>query len=183
MADITPYLVELAFALSFAGFITIMILIPKKSEIDEGKAGYKMASPLVPTIIASGILVAGFELIISLFARSDDVMYLGIITSILLVLAYGAIFLEFRSVKRHMAMAHPHPEHVHTVPHLEHAHAVHPHHEHIHEVHPTNEHPQMEAAPDPNMMTVECPRCRKHLTIMKGAQEITCPHCGLTGSL
>jgi hypothetical protein len=32
-------------------------------------------------------------------------------------------------------------------------------------------------------MTVECPRCRGHLSIPHGSHAIICPHCGLSGSL
>jgi len=37
--------------------------------------------------------------------------------------------------------------------------------------------------PHPHGLTVECPRCRGHLTIPHGSNSIVCPHCGLNGSL
>jgi ribosomal protein S27E len=53
-------------------------------------------------------------------------------------------------------------------------------HEHHHqEVHHEHHHP----AQQQNMMTVECPQCGNHIQLPEGSHQITCPYCGLSGTL
>jgi LSD1 subclass zinc finger protein len=84
------------------GFITVIMLIPTKKAIESGQA-FRMSSPLVPSIIWSGISAAFIMFPLSLLAGSSAVRIAGIATSLILIAAYVAILFEHRAMKRHLA--------------------------------------------------------------------------------
>jgi hypothetical protein len=153
MADVISLLIEIAFAVSLLGFITIVILVPTKKVVESGKAGKRMESPFVPAVLLVGGAAAFSMFPLSLLSGSNIFRIAGIVSSVILIVAYVAIYMEHRAMKKYITHVHTPLETVDAVP----AHA--------------------------DQMTVECPRCGKHLTIQQGANMITCPHCGLSGSL
>ncbi len=153
MADVISLLIEIAFAVSLLGFITIVVLVPTKKVVESGQAGKRMESPVVPAVLILGGAAALSMFPLSLLSKSNTFRIAGIVSSVILLVAYVSIYLEHRSMKRYMSQALAPLETVHTV------------------------------TANADQMTVECPRCGKHLTVQHGANMITCPHCGLSGSL
>src|SRR5512136_234261 len=100
MAGIITFLVEIAFAASLIGFVTIIMLIPTKKVILSGQAGSKMDSPLVPVLIGAGALFAFTMMPLSVLADSMTVTIAGLAGSVILMSAYLVIYLEHRSMKR-----------------------------------------------------------------------------------
>ncbi|MDG6224154.1 MAG: hypothetical protein QCI82_01425 [Candidatus Thermoplasmatota archaeon] len=158
--DILSLTVELAFVASLIGFLILTIMIPSRKAIEEGRGGRKIGSAIVPILMVFGSITALSTIPMSILTSDSWVRIAGLVTGPLLVISYLLIFVEYRRRKRQLStIEEPVVAEV---------------------ISPQNPVPDSTAVPG---MTVECPRCRGHLVIRPGSTSITCPHCGMSGSL
>jgi len=194
-------------------FFILLYFIPSDKKIKEGRAGNINTPTIPVLMGIGGLLLAANPVLIYLgdFKRDWVQLILGglwilmIIIFILTIIAYNHAKKVIKNTQMDM---YPHQEPwiaPHPGGHLSHDpthHGGHPHQQAVHPVHahpqpahqglhphqPTAQHAhthQHPAHPQPQheMMTVECPQCAKHIEIPVGSHTITCPYCGLSGSM
>ena len=169
----------------FGVFFITMFLIPSKDKVRSGEAGQRLGSPTIPLLI---VLILLFAIGIPIFAVAmveDFLIVLG--TDCLLLVGVALVTADYFSTrklyKEITAGGHVQVEQVHIAvtlppglpPHHQQAGTQNPQAQHL----PSAQHDVPQGA----MMTVECPNCSGHIQIPEGSSEITCPYCGLSGSM
>ena len=170
--------VESIFLLCLLVFITLFF-IPTKKKIYAGEVG-KLDSQLVPIAIGlSGILLVLFIIFVFLVDFSESIMRIIFILFwvVFLLPATGFTLLSYLKAKSWTREYHE----KHGVPIK--GHVTHPDQPVGQPVHPQYTHTQGHSQQPGETMTVECPGCGSHLEISVGADTITCPYCGLSGTL
>ena len=170
--------------------LIIMVLIPTKKKVLEGKAGWTMTSKAVPIVLGSSFILLIIIFFLSIFLVEDDVeKWVLILTcgfSIPAVIATGILYFSMKKFIEGQHQAAMTGAEAHIKVH-EGAHTVHA--VEVAEVGHGQEHAEehvagsMGGAAGAGSITVECPGCGGRLEVHEGASSITCPHCGLTGSL
>ncbi len=178
-------------------FVTISLLIPKREDILVGKVRFKMESPMVPLLV-SLVTVIGI-VVLSLSFLQDTLPIGSVVGAVLLLLGSGFIWLEFTKVKKLNQMTpevalglggapmqqNLPPGYGVPVQEVHHVEAV-VQQPHIAPAPPAQSLPQAPPQPlqaPPRTIKVECPQCGSHIDIYPGSNQITCPHCGLSGSM
>ena len=187
--------------------IIVAMLIPGTRKILAGEAGASMGAAWMPFVLGAMVLVSIAVFPLSFIALEDRNLYFALVLDVIAIAVTGMALREFftaRKAYRELEEGHgleevavvattashhgqqvhvpeQHPYHGHAQHHQHpaqpqhapvHAHSLPPeHHEHAH-------HPHQHA-----MITVECPQCGNHLHIPEGSHTITCPHCGLSGTI
>lgn len=166
--------------------IIVSLLIPSSRKIREGEAGTSMGTAWILVILVVMVLVSLMVLPLTFIFLEGNNLYFGlgldVIAMIVVILAIREFFAA-RSAYKDIEMV----EVVHTVP-AEH----HPHAHHSHGQQPAQypahyqapeHHVQQHAPAQVNTVTVECPSCSNHIQIAEGSHTITCPYCGLSGTI
>ncbi len=171
--------------------IIVSLLIPSNKKIRSGEAGTEMGATWIPVTMIFLIIVAVAMIPVTISILDGDDLPYGLGLDILAVLVVVmATYIYFSAKKTFKELLHPVEEvavvHAETV---EGHHVVHPHHP-VHS--PTPSHPHHNQGPhhdhshgieQPNTVTVECPQCGNHIQLAEGSHQITCPYCGLAGTL
>jgi len=180
MAELEPYwiLSEALLLITFLMLIVTYVLLPGKKDV---KAGVKKVPGWIPALHGVMFVLSGAIIIISLRLVENNliIMVTGGILMVAIVLAFIDYFLTKGLINKVQAEAEVH--HAveltdHTPDHAMHQHAAHPQHPAAHQaLHAPGAHARM--------MTVECPQCGGHINLPEGSHQITCPYCGLSGTL
>lgn len=178
--DLFVLLYEVMAAVIFLLLVVLMVLIPSGKRVREGRAGSTMRSPLVPVLIITAMIISVLmvPLAILLVNNSDKAWLLGA-TSAFIIPASVMSYWDYRRTRRlfdeFKGGDQPGPAASQTheadeLP-LEVTSITSPH-QQIPSAHSTADH-----------LTVECPRCRGRIEVHPRQATLTCPYCGLSGSL
>ena len=176
---------EVLLVVTFLAFLLTQVLMPNKKKVETGVKN-------VPVWVGYAlILMLFFTIIVGVIAFLVVEKYLVILISAgvlgaALVLSF-IDFLRIKGIADRIAASAGNIHHAVEVsqeglaPHGQ-QHFHHPYHNHQHIDSPITHHEQAPAAQGP-MMTVECPQCGAHLNLPEGSHQITCPSCGLSGTI
>ncbi len=158
---------EALLILTFISFLVVFVLTPSRRKVlEEGKDLPGWVPIVLMLMIATAVGVGIFAL---LMVKENIII---LISDSIVIVALVLTIIDHRLVKRavnKMVASHV----AHELPITEQAHADH---QHLH----AQGHLYAEGIP---MMTVECPTCKGHIEIPEGSHTLTCPYCGLHGSL
>jgi hypothetical protein len=172
------------------------MLIPnRKKVLEEGKdlPGWAPAVLITLIFFAIGVGIMAYLTV--------EKMLLVVISDVLVILSILITLIDYYRTKKARDNAildmasgyHPHAHHPVHNQHLPQGANVQ--HLHMHQQPqslPSAQHPHMAPALEavhikettqPAMMTVECPNCQGHIEIPEGSHTITCPYCGLSGTM
>ncbi len=178
--DLFVLLYEVMAAVIFLLLVVLMVLIPSGKRVREGRAGSTMRSPLVPVLIITAIIISVMmvPLAILFLKKSDDGWLLGA-TSAFILPASVLSYWDYRRTKRlfnevkggnRTGLAVSQTHEADELP-LEVASLPSPH------------QPVPTAHSNADHLTVECPRCKGRIEVHPRQATLTCPYCGLSGSL
>lgn len=158
---------ELMMVAAFVIFIVAMFMIPSKDKVRSGEAG-SGPSRAVPYLIAGTFFLLLLMGIFAFFMVRD--YWVVLVTDGILIVCAGMVSIDYYTTRK-LFNSVGHEVHRH----VEVAHA---------QVLPHQQYPQGHPHPNqPGTMTVECPQCGGHITIPEGSHQITCPYCGLSGTI
>lgn len=178
--DLFVLLYEVMAVAIFLLLVVLMVLIPSGKRVREGRAGSTMRSPLVPVLIITTLIISVLmvPLAILLVTDADDGWLLGA-TSAFIIPASVMSLWDYRRTKRLFDqvkagnLTDPAASQTHEVDELP-----------LEVASTTSLHQHIPSAPSPaDHMTVECPRCKGRIEVHPRQATLTCPYCGLTGSL
>lgn len=171
--------VESIFLLCLLVFLTLFF-IPSKKKVYAGEVG-RLESPAIPIILGlSSLLLVIFIVFVFLVDFTESIMQVIFILFWVLFLLPATLFtlMSYLRAKRwvkdfnenapHYPPHQPQPGEAPPPP------------------HPgvqSQSHQQPAGHQPQDTMTVECPGCGSHIRIPAGSHHITCPHCGLSGTL
>lgn len=210
MADLDLYWIfsQVLNLIVFGIFLVTILLIPSKEKIKSGEAGQNLLTPTIPLLLgiifASTLIIPVVAIILQVNAFIVILITDGLLITANLFLTFDFIrskrlFREISDQKAsHIPQQHHshHPDHPAVGPQVHQASLQGAQQQHLPQggqqaVHaqahqavpqaPGQEH--LPAASHDKMMTVECPSCGGHIHIPEGSHEITCPYCGLSGTL
>ncbi|MBN1539035.1 MAG: hypothetical protein JW939_02740 [Candidatus Thermoplasmatota archaeon] len=182
MAGLDPYwlLSEVLLLITFVLLMITYILLPGKKDI---LAGVTRIPGWVPAAHVAMFSMAMAIIIISIFLVENNLIILitGILLIVALVLAFIDYFITRAKIGKnaaagtvHQAIEHADEEMI-DAPHYMDPARIH-HHD-----------PHLAPAPPPGattqMITVECPQCGGHIELPVGSHQITCPYCGMSGTM
>jgi hypothetical protein len=174
---------EVLLIVTFLAFLITQVLMPGRKKIESGVKkipewiGFALIIMLIFTIAVGIVAFLVVE-------KYHVILISGGVLGLALVIA----LIDFYRIKSYISRLSKDGVHhaVEVTPegltHHDHAHFHHPYHNHQHMATPTNQPQQPKPAPGP-MMTVECPQCGSHIKLPEGSHQITCPYCGLSGTL
>jgi hypothetical protein len=175
---------EILLVVTFIAFLFTQVLMPGRKKVETGGQrvpiwiGFVLVLMLLFTIgvgIAAFIHVDKFEVILI----SAGVLAMALVLSLI-------EFFRIKGIADKMAAGggihHAVEVTQEGMAHHGHQHFHHPYHNHKHMETPAH-HPQQAPAGQGPMMTVECPQCGSHINLPEGSHQITCPYCGLSGTL
>jgi ribosomal protein S27E len=175
---------EILLVVTFIAFLFTQVLMPSKKKVESGVK-------VVPSWIGFALVLmlfftVGVGITAILLVEKNLVI---LISAAVLALALVLSLIEFFRIKgiadkmaagggiHHAAEV----SQERLVPHGQ-QHFHHPYHNHQHMETPTHQPGQAPAGHGP-VMTVECPQCGSHINLPEGSHQITCPYCGLSGTL
>jgi LSD1 subclass zinc finger protein len=171
---------EALLVITFIVYIVTQVLMPSKKEIEGGVTQVPIWVP-----VALGFMVLGTASVIGFAFLYVEKNLVVMISAGVLLLALLLGFADYILTKRKAE------KYVMTEGDLHHALDIsnegiahHPQQTpqyHDHQL-AAPQHEQLPAA-GAGMMTVECPQCGNHLQLPEGSHQITCPHCGLSGTM
>ena len=182
MLGMDPYwiLSEALLLITFILLIVTYILLPSRKDV---RAGVKKVPGWIPGVHVIMFVLSGAIIGVSLtlVEKYLIIMSTGIILMIAILLAFIDYFITRAQMGRTSAedgvIHHAVELTDHTPDHTPHQ---------THPVHHAPHHPQshsQEARRSGPMMTLECPQCGGHIQMPEGSHHITCPYCGLSGTL
>jgi hypothetical protein len=182
---IVNFLLNIAIAVTG---IIIAMLIPSSRKIRDGEAGTQMGSNRILFVLVLMVIISISVFPISLVFLEGRNLYFGLALDLIAILVTILAVREFFSARKAyreldyveevgtVAISHP-QHHPHTAQHaVHHAEELHP------EVHPHG-HTAQSHSHHGSHITVECPQCGRHIQIAEGSHAITCPYCGLSGTI
>lgn len=172
MAELDAYWVisQVLNLLVFLVFFVTLFLIPSREKVRTGQAGPSLESRTIPVLI---ILMFISILVIPIIALVlVDQFALVLVTDGLLLIAVVLLTIDFARTRQLYREVGASPEVVQA------AVAGYPGQEQ-----PVQQEQQNEPSAQGGTMTVECPNCGGHLEIPEGSHQITCPYCGLSGTM
>ncbi|MBN1390569.1 MAG: hypothetical protein JXA22_08010 [Candidatus Thermoplasmatota archaeon] len=181
MFGVEPYwiLSEALLLITFILLIVTYILLPGKEDV---QAGVGRIPGWIPALHAIMFIMALAIIIISVLLVEKNLII--IITGIILLIALVLAFIDYIRVRnmvgnysavegvQYATVTMEEPS-IHIPPHQ--VPNVTPHHD-------PHQRPTGQGTGS-RMMTVECPQCQGHIELPEGSHHITCPYCGLSGSL
>jgi len=189
---ITIYDIIAFVGISLALF-TLLVLIPSRKRVLAGEAGRSMKSALVPVLLIVESIIGVAVLVLSLLS---ELQVRAFISGLFLIIAVAFIWFEFFKVRSLMRERPPElvTAEVATIAQpSQHQLPVGSNNPNPGQVAPGPEQgvlPRSQQASLPqapaavaDTMKVECPGCGGHIEIPLGSHQITCPYCGLSGTL
>ena len=166
----------------------IIFLIPSKKKIMSGQGGKRIDGPLLPSLIAVLSIIA---LATIGFAAVSEFRIRSLITGVLMIGCAAFIWVEYFSIRKLLSSTVV-PAVVTTteLPPAQQQVRMPPQPVQQQLQTPVVNQPAVAPAqapsrlpPTPQTMTVECPQCHAHIQIQVGSNVITCPYCGLSGTM
>jgi len=175
--DLFVLLYEAMAGAIFLLLLVLMVLIPSRKRVLEGRAGNTMSSPLVPIMMIIALLVSTLMIPVAIVLVEKALIL--VLTSLFVLPASVAtmwdywrtkkLFEEVRAGGRPGAV----PSGAHEADELP-----------LEVVsHTPPDHTVLEATYRSGHMAVECPRCRGRIQVQPHQTTLTCPYCGLSGTL
>jgi predicted neutral ceramidase superfamily lipid hydrolase len=174
---------ELLLLVTFFAFLFTLVMMPSKKKVE---SGVKLVPSWIGIVLFSMLIVTLGAGLMSLLLV--DNFFVILLSAVVLAVALILSIVEFFRVKavadRMTAGGIHHAVEVSQegLTHHEQEHFHHQYHNHQHMETPAH-HPEQAPAAKGPMMTVECPQCGSHIHIPEGSHHITCPYCGLSGTL
>ncbi len=160
-------------AIAVSGIIVSM-LIPSTKRIMEGEAGTSMGAPWIPVVIVIMVIVSIIVFPLSFLALDGNNLIFALILDVIAISVTGLALREFIAARKAYRELEHEVEEVHVVAN-ETSPQVYQQPMQVQQSHPYH-------GQNP-MITVECPQCGNHLHIPEGSHQITCSHCGLSGTI
>ncbi|MFO8050846.1 MAG: zinc ribbon domain-containing protein [Thermoplasmatota archaeon] len=152
--------------LVFAVFFVTLFLIPSRDKVRKGEAGSNLFSGTIPVLIVIMYISLLIIPIMALLLVEKFIMVIA--TDGLLLIAVLLLTIDFvRTRKLYKEISDSNQV-------VQAAVAGYPAHEQVAQ--------HQQAAPS-GTMTVECPNCGGHIEIPQNSHQITCPYCGLSGTM
>jgi hypothetical protein len=172
-------------AIAVSGIIVAM-LIPSTKKIRSGEAGTSLGASWIPIVLVIMVIVSIAVFPLSFFSLEGRSLYFALVLDLIAIGVAGLALREFFSARKAYNEIGEHleeevgvvastPQQVHHQPRVQ-----------VPQQHPYSQHQEHQQAHEPHqhpMITVECPQCGNHLHIPEGSHTITCPHCGLSGTI
>jgi ribosomal protein S27E len=171
---IINFLLNIAIAVSG---IIVSMLIPSTKKIKAGEAGSSLGASWIPIVLVIMIIVAIAVFPLSFLSLEGRNLYFALVLDIIAIGVTGLAFREFISARKAykelgegevveevgVVASTPSPQAYQQQP-----------------VQVPKQHPYQTQV---QMMTVECPQCGNHIQLAEGSHTITCPYCGLSGTI
>ncbi len=175
--DLFVLLYEVMAGAIFLLLLVLLVLVPSKKRVREGRAGSTMRSPLVPILIISSLTISVLMLPLAVLLVKDALIL--VVSSLFIVPASVITYWDYRTTRRLFEEVRsgtpvgPSASNAHEADELP------------LDVAPTiaSPPPATSAASRADHMTVECPRCKGRIEVHPRQATLTCPYCGLTGSI
>ncbi|MCU0798126.1 MAG: TFIIB-type zinc ribbon-containing protein [Candidatus Thermoplasmatota archaeon] len=175
--DLFVILYEVMAMSIFLLLLVLFVLIPSRKRVREGRAGSTMRSPLVPILLFSSLTISVLTVPLAVLLVKDALILA--LTSLFIIPASVLAFWDYNATRRLFeevkagTTVGPSASQVHEVDELPMDTAT------ITAQNP----PTPSGASRADHMTVECPRCKGRIEVHPRQATLTCPYCGLTGSL
>jgi hypothetical protein len=173
--DLFVILYEAMAGALFLLLLVLLVLVPSRKRVTEGRAGRTMRSPLVPALIIISFSISVLMVPLAILLARDALIL--IITSVLIIPASALTYWDYIGTKRlfdRMTAGSggqgPDPVSAEELP-LEDVHEK-----------PTDGR-RFGGGPTAELLTVECPRCKGRIEVHPRQNSLTCPYCGLSGSI
>ncbi|MGA1793078.1 MAG: hypothetical protein ACMUHM_03935 [Thermoplasmatota archaeon] len=185
MAELEPYwiLSEALLLITFLLLMVTYILLPSRKDV---KAGVKKVPGWIPALHFLMFVLSGAIIVISLALVKNNLII--ILTGAILMVAIILAFIDYFITKGLINKVQGEGDVHHAVELTDHTPEHSTHHEHhVQDYHPHG-HTAIQHAPPASgaqgkMVMVECPQCGGHINLPEGSHQITCPYCGLSGTL
>ncbi|MFW3145199.1 MAG: hypothetical protein ACMUIE_00120 [Thermoplasmatota archaeon] len=158
---------ELMMVAALVIFLVAMFMIPSKDKVRSREAGTGPSRAVPYLIIGTFFFLVLMGIFAFLMVKDYWVV---LVTDAILIVSAGMVSIDYYTTRRlFRSMGHE----IHHNVEVAHGH-VHPQHNHHHgHIYPHQA----------GTMTVECPQCGGHITIPEGSHQITCPYCGISGTI
>lgn len=175
---------EILLVITFLAFLFTQVLMPNKSQVETGvKAVPGWVGPVLVLMLLFTIGVGAIAFLV--VEKYLVIMISGAVLALALVISLVDFF-RIKGIADTIAAGggvhHAVEVSEEGLAHHGHPHFHHPYHNHQHIQTPAHQPAQAPASQGP-MMTVECPQCGGHIQLPEGSNQITCPYCGLSGTM